>query len=60
MDILENAIPKSWQGEMHRQRFDFVAKGHAKFIRFCKYLELLDPLKQGQKGRQDATSATGT
>eukprot|EP00957_Ditylum_brightwellii_P039614 2996141-Ditylum_brightwellii.AAC.2 len=22
MDILENAVPKSWQGEMHRQRFD--------------------------------------
>eukprot|EP00957_Ditylum_brightwellii_P187905 14307278-Ditylum_brightwellii.AAC.1 len=20
MDILENAVPKSWQGEMHRQR----------------------------------------
>eukprot|EP00957_Ditylum_brightwellii_P066748 5065551-Ditylum_brightwellii.AAC.1 len=30
MDILENAVPKSWQGEMHRQRFDCVAKRQAK------------------------------
>eukprot|EP00957_Ditylum_brightwellii_P138117 10528441-Ditylum_brightwellii.AAC.1 len=60
MDILENAIIKSWQGEMCRQRFDCVAKGQAKFIRFCKNLELLDPPKQAQRGRQAAILATGT
>eukprot|EP00957_Ditylum_brightwellii_P116865 8914529-Ditylum_brightwellii.AAC.1 len=27
IDILENTVPKSRQGEMHRQRFDCVAKG---------------------------------
>eukprot|EP00957_Ditylum_brightwellii_P193198 14710726-Ditylum_brightwellii.AAC.1 len=59
MDILENAVPKSWQGEMSRQRFDCTAKGQVKFIQFCKCLESLDPLKQGQKGGHDATSATG-
>eukprot|EP00957_Ditylum_brightwellii_P198464 15125485-Ditylum_brightwellii.AAC.1 len=59
MNILENAVPKSWQGGIHRQRFDCMAKGQAKFIQFCKCLELLDPQKQGQKGEQDATSATG-
>eukprot|EP00957_Ditylum_brightwellii_P033872 2566916-Ditylum_brightwellii.AAC.1 len=58
MDILENAVPKSWQGEIHRQRFNYVAKGQAKFIRFCKCLESLDPPKQ--KNGQDAMSATGS
>eukprot|EP00957_Ditylum_brightwellii_P097341 7413846-Ditylum_brightwellii.AAC.1 len=32
MDIVENAVPKSWQGGMRRQRFDCTAKGQAKFI----------------------------
>eukprot|EP00957_Ditylum_brightwellii_P210364 15364883-Ditylum_brightwellii.AAC.1 len=59
MDILENTVPNSWQGEMHRQRFDCMAEGQAKFIWFCKCLESLDPPKKDQKGRQDATSATG-
>eukprot|EP00957_Ditylum_brightwellii_P126296 9629090-Ditylum_brightwellii.AAC.1 len=45
MDILENAVLKSWQGEMRRQHFDCAAKGQAKFIRFCENLELLDPSK---------------
>eukprot|EP00957_Ditylum_brightwellii_P189950 14461027-Ditylum_brightwellii.AAC.1 len=27
IDILENVVPKSWQREMHRQRFDCVVKG---------------------------------
>eukprot|EP00957_Ditylum_brightwellii_P187408 14272779-Ditylum_brightwellii.AAC.1 len=58
MDILKNAAPKSWQGEMHRQRFDCATKGQAKFIIFCKCLESLDPLKQ--KNRQDVTSVTGS
>eukprot|EP00957_Ditylum_brightwellii_P086918 6615759-Ditylum_brightwellii.AAC.1 len=58
MDILENAVPKSWQEEMHRQKFDCVAKGQTEFIRFCKCLDLLDTPKQGQKGRHDATSTT--
>eukprot|EP00957_Ditylum_brightwellii_P211490 15366226-Ditylum_brightwellii.AAC.1 len=53
MDILENAVPKSWQGEMHRQRFDCASKGQTKFIQLCKCLELLDPPTQGQKGRYD-------
>eukprot|EP00957_Ditylum_brightwellii_P167256 12732284-Ditylum_brightwellii.AAC.1 len=60
MDILENAIPKSWQGEMCRQHFDFVVKGQAKFIRFCKNLELLEPSKQAQMVRTVAISSTGT
>eukprot|EP00957_Ditylum_brightwellii_P199006 15169745-Ditylum_brightwellii.AAC.1 len=38
MDILENAVPQSWQGEIRRQQFDCAAKGQAKFIRFCKNL----------------------
>eukprot|EP00957_Ditylum_brightwellii_P155543 11840492-Ditylum_brightwellii.AAC.1 len=59
MDILENAVPKSWQGEMCRQRFDCAAEGQAEFIQFCKCLELLDPPTQGQKCGQDATSAAG-
>eukprot|EP00957_Ditylum_brightwellii_P042376 3208775-Ditylum_brightwellii.AAC.1 len=59
MDILENSVPKSWQGEMCRQMFDCMAKGQAKFVRFCECLELLDPPKQGQKGKQDAMPATG-
>eukprot|EP00957_Ditylum_brightwellii_P145759 11099339-Ditylum_brightwellii.AAC.1 len=58
MYIPNNAVPKSWQGEMRRQRFDCAAKGQAKFICFCKCLESLDPLKQ--KNGQDATSATGS
>eukprot|EP00957_Ditylum_brightwellii_P102413 7806321-Ditylum_brightwellii.AAC.1 len=58
MDIIENAVPKSWQGEMRRQRFDCTAKGQAEIIRFCKCLEPLDSPKQ--KNRQDATSATGS
>eukprot|EP00957_Ditylum_brightwellii_P023501 1773311-Ditylum_brightwellii.AAC.1 len=58
MDILENTVPKSWQGEMCRQRFDCVAKGQAKFIRFCECLESLDPPKQ--KNGQDFTSVTGS
>eukprot|EP00957_Ditylum_brightwellii_P061731 4684326-Ditylum_brightwellii.AAC.1 len=45
MDILENAIPKSWQEEMWRQCFDCVAKGQAKFISFCEILGSLDPPK---------------
>eukprot|EP00957_Ditylum_brightwellii_P154874 11787438-Ditylum_brightwellii.AAC.1 len=44
MDTLENVVPESWQGEMRRQKFDCVAKGQAKFIQFCKCLELLKPL----------------
>eukprot|EP00957_Ditylum_brightwellii_P163919 12479376-Ditylum_brightwellii.AAC.2 len=60
MDILENAVPKSWKGEMHIQRFDCAAEGQVKFIWFCKCLELLDPPKQYQKGGHDAMSATGT
>eukprot|EP00957_Ditylum_brightwellii_P204276 15338474-Ditylum_brightwellii.AAC.1 len=59
MDILENAVPKSWQRKMHRQRFNCMAEGQAKYTQFCKCLELLDPPKQAQKSRQDATSATG-
>eukprot|EP00957_Ditylum_brightwellii_P027894 2107564-Ditylum_brightwellii.AAC.1 len=58
MDILENAVPKAWQGEMRRQRFDCAAKGQAKFICFCKYLESLDPPKQ--KNGQDIMSATSS
>eukprot|EP00957_Ditylum_brightwellii_P079332 6031459-Ditylum_brightwellii.AAC.1 len=60
MDILENAVPKSWQSEIRRQRFDCAAEGQATFIWFCKCLELLDPPKQSQKGTHDAISATGT
>eukprot|EP00957_Ditylum_brightwellii_P178896 13626919-Ditylum_brightwellii.AAC.1 len=60
MDILENAVPKSWQREMHRQRFDCAAEGQATFIGVYECLESLDPPKQGQKGKQDITSATGT
>eukprot|EP00957_Ditylum_brightwellii_P024251 1829329-Ditylum_brightwellii.AAC.1 len=60
IDILENSVPKSWQGGMHRQMFDCIATREAKFIQFCKYLELLDPPKQGQKGGHDAMSATDT
>eukprot|EP00957_Ditylum_brightwellii_P111458 8501147-Ditylum_brightwellii.AAC.1 len=60
MDILKDAVPKSWQGGMRRQRFDCATKGQAKFIQFCKCLESLYPPKQGQKGRQDTMSATGT
>eukprot|EP00957_Ditylum_brightwellii_P098651 7515017-Ditylum_brightwellii.AAC.1 len=59
MDIFENAVPKSWQGGMHRQRFDCTTKGQAKLICFCKCLESLDPSKQGPKGRQDTMSTTG-
>eukprot|EP00957_Ditylum_brightwellii_P150646 11470011-Ditylum_brightwellii.AAC.1 len=32
MDILEKVVPKSWQGERLRQRFDCTAKVQAKFI----------------------------
>eukprot|EP00957_Ditylum_brightwellii_P046654 3540719-Ditylum_brightwellii.AAC.1 len=60
MDILENTVPKPWQEEIHRQRFDCTAKGQANSIRFCKCLESLDPSKQDQKGRHDAMSAAGT
>eukprot|EP00957_Ditylum_brightwellii_P115759 8830553-Ditylum_brightwellii.AAC.1 len=60
MDILENTVPKSCQGEMCRQRFNCTAKGQAKFIWFCECLELMDPPKRGRKVRHDATSATGT
>eukprot|EP00957_Ditylum_brightwellii_P122894 9370037-Ditylum_brightwellii.AAC.1 len=59
MDILENTVLKSWQGKMHRQRFNCATKWQAKFIQFFKCLELLGPPMQGQKGRQDATSVTG-
>eukprot|EP00957_Ditylum_brightwellii_P055815 4228770-Ditylum_brightwellii.AAC.1 len=45
---------------MCRQHFDCVAKGQAKFIRFCKNHELLDPPKQAQRGGTAATSSTGT
>eukprot|EP00957_Ditylum_brightwellii_P035330 2679832-Ditylum_brightwellii.AAC.1 len=45
MDIIENAVPKSWQWEMHQQKFNCTAKGQAKFIWFCKCLELLDSPK---------------
>eukprot|EP00957_Ditylum_brightwellii_P009938 749475-Ditylum_brightwellii.AAC.1 len=38
MDILESAMPKSWQEEMWRQYFDCTAKGQAKFISFYKIL----------------------
>eukprot|EP00957_Ditylum_brightwellii_P091180 6942089-Ditylum_brightwellii.AAC.1 len=38
MVILENALPKSWQGEMCRQRFDCAAIGQAKFIQFYECL----------------------
>eukprot|EP00957_Ditylum_brightwellii_P133862 10207315-Ditylum_brightwellii.AAC.1 len=58
MDILENKVPKSWQGQMHRQRFNCAAKGQAKFICFSECLESLDPPKQ--KNGQDATSAAGS
>eukprot|EP00957_Ditylum_brightwellii_P051176 3879518-Ditylum_brightwellii.AAC.1 len=53
-------MPKSWQGEMHRQCSDCAAKGQARLIRFCKNLELLDPPKQAQKGGTAATSSTCT
>eukprot|EP00957_Ditylum_brightwellii_P172458 13129519-Ditylum_brightwellii.AAC.1 len=46
MDTLKNAVPKSWQREMHRQRFGCVAKGQAKFIHFCKCLESLETHQQ--------------
>eukprot|EP00957_Ditylum_brightwellii_P176689 13457438-Ditylum_brightwellii.AAC.1 len=52
MDINENAVPRSWQEEMRRQRFNCASKGQAKFIYFCECLESLDPLKQ--KNQQDA------
>eukprot|EP00957_Ditylum_brightwellii_P107148 8174746-Ditylum_brightwellii.AAC.1 len=58
MDILENAVPKFWQEEMQRQRFNCAAEGQDKFIRFCTCLESLDPPKQ--KNIQYATSATGS
>eukprot|EP00957_Ditylum_brightwellii_P022626 1706627-Ditylum_brightwellii.AAC.2 len=45
MDILENAMPKSWQEEMQRQCFDCVADRQSKSISFCKNPELLDPPK---------------
>eukprot|EP00957_Ditylum_brightwellii_P207185 15351876-Ditylum_brightwellii.AAC.1 len=60
MDILENAVSKSWKGEISRQRFDCMAEGQAEFIQFRECLELLDPPKQGRKGGHDATLATGT
>eukprot|EP00957_Ditylum_brightwellii_P042654 3229996-Ditylum_brightwellii.AAC.1 len=59
MDILENAVPKSLQGEMCRQRFDCMSEGQVKFIWFCKCLELLDPPKQDPKGGHDSMPATG-
>eukprot|EP00957_Ditylum_brightwellii_P012546 948113-Ditylum_brightwellii.AAC.1 len=34
MDILENVVPKSWQGKMCKQRFDYTAKGQAKLSSF--------------------------
>eukprot|EP00957_Ditylum_brightwellii_P201694 15326788-Ditylum_brightwellii.AAC.1 len=46
MDIFKNTVPKSWQGEMQRQRFDRAAEGQAKFICFCECLESLDPPKE--------------
>eukprot|EP00957_Ditylum_brightwellii_P134779 10275736-Ditylum_brightwellii.AAC.1 len=60
MDILKNAVPKSCQGGMRRHSFDCAAEGQAKFIRFYKNLESLDPPKQAQKGGNATTSATGT
>eukprot|EP00957_Ditylum_brightwellii_P199598 15215821-Ditylum_brightwellii.AAC.1 len=45
MDVLKNAVPKSWQGEVRRQHFYCMAKGQTKFIRFCENLEMLDPMK---------------
>eukprot|EP00957_Ditylum_brightwellii_P021850 1648251-Ditylum_brightwellii.AAC.1 len=49
MDILESAMPKSWQEEIYRQHFDCLTKRHAKFINFCKNLELLDPQRPRPK-----------
>eukprot|EP00957_Ditylum_brightwellii_P072232 5490945-Ditylum_brightwellii.AAC.1 len=60
MDILETAVPKSWQGEMCRQHFVCTAKGYTNIFRFCKNLELLDPPKQAQRNRTAATSFTGS
>eukprot|EP00957_Ditylum_brightwellii_P021714 1637974-Ditylum_brightwellii.AAC.1 len=45
---------------MCRQFFDCVAKGQAKYIRFCENLKLLDPPKQAQRGRTATMSSTGT
>eukprot|EP00957_Ditylum_brightwellii_P092622 7053110-Ditylum_brightwellii.AAC.2 len=60
MDILKNTMPKFWKAEMHRQHFNCTAKGQANFIQFCKNLELLEPLKQAQKGGTAPMSSTGT
>eukprot|EP00957_Ditylum_brightwellii_P015773 1188326-Ditylum_brightwellii.AAC.1 len=43
MDIIEAAMPKSWQEEMQYQRFNCAAEGYNKFISFCKNLESLEP-----------------
>eukprot|EP00957_Ditylum_brightwellii_P087008 6622949-Ditylum_brightwellii.AAC.2 len=44
---------------MQRQHFDCTAKKQAKFISFCKHLELLDPLKdKTQKGGVVTISST--
>eukprot|EP00957_Ditylum_brightwellii_P116877 8915445-Ditylum_brightwellii.AAC.1 len=45
MDILENAMSKTWQEEMQRKRFNCVLKGQEDFINFCETLESLDPLR---------------
>eukprot|EP00957_Ditylum_brightwellii_P048763 3699789-Ditylum_brightwellii.AAC.1 len=58
MDILENAMPKSWQEEMWRQHFDFVAKGQAKFISFCKNLKSHSSRNQAQKEGATTTSSS--
>eukprot|EP00957_Ditylum_brightwellii_P162878 12403303-Ditylum_brightwellii.AAC.1 len=54
-------MSKLWQAEIHMQCFDYTAKGQAKFIRFYKNLESLDPSKQqDQKGRATTMPVTSS
>eukprot|EP00957_Ditylum_brightwellii_P041533 3145446-Ditylum_brightwellii.AAC.1 len=58
MDVLENAMPKSWKAKICRQHFNCAAKVQAEFISFCNNLKLLDPPKQ-QAQRSIAAAMSG-
>eukprot|EP00957_Ditylum_brightwellii_P205051 15342003-Ditylum_brightwellii.AAC.1 len=57
MDILENAMPKTWQKEMRTYIFDCMAKGQANFIQFLQNIESLDPPKD-RKAQKDSTETS--